>query len=174
MFLNISELFHPVSIGPGITKRGTDGLPLRLGIDRARADGAAVIWCHNRFGTEDIPSWFSGRIDAQNIFDGGEHGSYDQTFYRYLNAGLRVPFSSGTDWFIYDLARAYVYVDGDVTPKRWLNELAAGRSYITNGPFLELQVAAAGLLRQLGSDKCELNSRTLPWKASSRRWTGRD
>jgi hypothetical protein len=51
---------------------------------------------------------------------------------------MKVPFSTGTDWFIYDFSRVYVPLAGAWTPKRWLAELAAGKSTITNGTFLEL------------------------------------
>ena len=70
------------------------------------------------------------------------HGSYKDTYYRYLNIGLRVPFSTGTDWFIYDFSRAYVMADAErpITPTEWLDRLAAGKSYITNGPLLEFTV----------------------------------
>ena len=87
MFLDIRKLIRPVSIGPGIMRRGTDGIPLQRGIQSARGDGAAVIWCHNDLGFEDVPNWMAGLLDAQNIFDGGHHGSYTDTFYRYLNLG---------------------------------------------------------------------------------------
>jgi hypothetical protein len=137
MLLNILKLIEPVSIGPGIMKEGTDGIPLQRGIRTARQDGASVIWCHNTFGHEDIPNWVSGLVDAQNIFDGGEHGTYEDTFYRYLNVGMKVPFSTGTDWFIYDFSRVYVPMAGELTVKKWLGQLASGRSYITNGVFLE-------------------------------------
>src|SRR5437867_9012834 len=70
MLLDILKLIQPVSIGPGISKRGTDGLPLQRGIDAARADGATTIWCHNNWGREAIPSWLTGKLHAQNIFDG--------------------------------------------------------------------------------------------------------
>jgi hypothetical protein len=119
-------------------REGTDGIPLQRGIKTAREDGATVIWCHNTFGHEDIPNWVTGLLHAQNIFDGGNHGGYADTFYRYLNVGMTVPFSTGTDWFIYDFSRVYLPLAGPPTPKRWLAELAAGRSYITNGTFLEL------------------------------------
>jgi hypothetical protein len=137
MLLNILKLIQPVSVGSGIMKEGTDGIPLQRGIRTALEDGATVIWCHNTFGHEDIPNWVTGLVHAQNIFDGGEHGTYEDTFYRYLNAGLRVPFSTGTDWFIYDFSRVYVPYSGTLTSKQWLAELAAGKSYITNGVFLE-------------------------------------
>lgn len=145
MLLNIPELIQPVSIGPGITKKGTDGLPLRFGIEQARAFGSTIIWCHNAWGLEDIPNWVMGRLHANNIFDGGTHGSYKHSFYRYLNAGLRVPFSTGTDWFMYDFSRVYVPATKTLTPEEWLKVLAEGRSFITNGPLLELKVDGKSL-----------------------------
>eukprot|EP00913_Durusdinium_trenchii_P008970 g8436.t1 len=140
MFLNIKKLIQPVSIGPGIMKVGTDGLPLRRGIDTARKDGATVVWCHNNWGMEALPNFLAGRVDAQNIFDGGTHGSYKDSFYRYLNAGLNVPFSTGTDWFMYDFSRVYCDMRGDLTVGSWLKTLAAGRNYISNGPLMEFQI----------------------------------
>ena len=141
MLLDIKKLILPVSIGPGIMKAGHDGLPLRRGIETARRDGATIVWCHNEWGLEALPSWLAGRIDAQNIFDGGIRSSYRDSFYRYLNAGLKVPFSTGTDWFMYDFSRVYVPVSGKLTSRTWLKQLATGQSYITNGPFLEFTVA---------------------------------
>lgn len=145
MLLNLQRLIQPVSIGPGIMRAGTDGMPLRRGIQQARDDGATVIWCHNSFGLEDIPNWLAGLVHAQNIFDGGNRGGYEASYYRYLNIGLKVPFSTGTDWTVFDFSRVYVPVDGELTTKKWLDELRAGRSYITNGPFLELETERGGL-----------------------------
>ena len=137
MLLNIPELVRPISIGPGIMGSGTDGLPLRQGILKTHRDGGTVVWCHNTFGHEDLPSWTRNLVHAQNIFDGGSHGAYDATFYRYLDVGMRVPFSTGTDWFVYDFNRVYVPLEGSLTQKKWLTQLQQGRSFITNGPLLE-------------------------------------
>tara|TARA_Y100000814_G_scaffold102735_2_gene71695 strand:+ start:12560 stop:14107 length:1548 start_codon:yes stop_codon:yes gene_type:complete len=136
MLLDIPELVRPVSIGPGIMRGGSDGRPVQKGILAARGSGGTVIWCHNDFGLEDIANWTLGFIHAQNIFDGGSIGSYDATFYRYLNVGMQVPFSTGTDWFIYDYSRAYVPIRGRVTSNKWLAALRKGESFITNGPII--------------------------------------
>lgn len=140
MFLNIRQLVRPVSIGPTITGGGFDWPPLQRGITQARREAATVIWCHNSFGHEDVPDWLAGLIDAHNIFDGGSQGSYEDTFYRYLNIGLRVPFSTGTDWFIYDFSRVYARLTTALTVQDWLAALAAGRTFISNGPLLEFHV----------------------------------
>ncbi|MHC4406606.1 MAG: CehA/McbA family metallohydrolase [Planctomycetota bacterium] len=140
MFLDVEELIRPVSIGPGIMGEGTDWPTIRRGIEAARRQGATTVWCHNAFGMEDVPNWLAGTLDAHNIFDGGSRGGYDDTFYRFMNVGLRVPFSAGTDWFMYDFSRVYVELEGPLTVERWLDALEQGKSFITNGPLLELEV----------------------------------
>jgi len=164
MFLNIKKLILPVSIGPGIMKKGTDGIPLQRGIDEAKRDGATAIWCHNTFGLEDIPNWVGGHPHAQNIFDGAPeaHGNFKDTFYRYLNAGLRVPFSTGTDWFIYDFSRVYARTREVRNQRDWLAALEAGRTYITNGPLLEFEVeglAPGETVRLAGAGRVKVQGR---------------
>src|SRR5258706_15387893 len=145
MLLNIKSMIQPVSIGPGISHRGTDGITLQTGIEEAHRQGGTAIWCHNNWGWEDVPNFVSGKLDAQNIFDGGNHGNYADSFYHYLNAGIRVPFSTGTDWFMYDLARVYTQVKGSLSIKSWLEALVAGRSFISNGPLLRLSLEGQDL-----------------------------
>jgi hypothetical protein len=145
LMLNLQQPVRPVSLGPGLMAEGTDGQPLRQGITAAGEQGATVIWCHSDLGYEDIPSWISGLVHAQNIFDGSQGDTYERAFYRYLDLGLHVPFSTGTNWGIYDFARVYVPVSGELTVGGWLDSLRAGRSYITNGPFLELETERAAI-----------------------------
>ena len=140
MLLGLKELVQPVSIGAGIAKTPPDSPPIAVGLENAHQQDGTAIWCHNNWGFEDVPNWLAGRLDAQNIFDGGSHGSYADSFYHYLNAGLKVPFSTGTDWFMDDFARVYAEVEGELTPESWLAALRAGRTVITNGPLLELKV----------------------------------
>lgn len=142
MLLNLAQRILPASVGPGITLKGNDRTPLHPGIRLAKDGGSTVIWCHNTFGYEDIPNFLNGNVHAQNIFDGGNRGGYADTYYRYLNIGMNVPFSTGTDWFIYDFSRTYVTLSPDEphTPERWLQQLRRGASTITNGTWLELSV----------------------------------
>jgi hypothetical protein len=140
MFLDIKELVKPVSLGPGITDKGNDDRALRPGIEDARRQGGFVLWCHNTNGHEFLSNLLAGRIDALNVFDGSRGGTYEERWYRCLNLGLRMPLSTGTDWFIYDFSRVYVKLPGEITPRRWLDALKAGRSTCTNGPLLSLTV----------------------------------
>ena len=68
------------------------------------------------------------RLDPNNLFDGSTLSSYKASFYQYLNAGLRVPFSTGTDWFMYDFSRAYGRVEDNLPAACWLKGLSAGRA----------------------------------------------
>ena len=143
MLLNIKKVIEPVSIGPGITGAGNDGTPLQQGINEAHRQGGTAIWCHNDLGLERVPTIVNGNVDAQNIFDGysvEQYPQYESTFYHYLNAGFRVPFSTGTDWFLFDLSRVYAQVEGTLEIATWLEALRKGRSFITNGPLLHFFV----------------------------------
>lgn len=144
MFLNIKELVKPVSIGPGIMNAGFDDPALRPGLDNARKQGGTIIWCHNTNGLEDVPSAVTGRLDAFNVFDGSRTGSFEDRYYRYLNIGLKMPISTGTDWFMYDWSRVYAEVGGEgrsrLTIASWLDAVKAGRCQATNGPLLSLKV----------------------------------
>jgi hypothetical protein len=142
MFLDIPRLVEPVSLGETLTDGNdpTDAIPLNRGIRQAKADGGTVIWCHGTQGLEDVPSWVSGLVDAQNIYDGGNEGTFDSIYYPYLNAGLRIPFSTGTDWGLWDFSRVYVPLPGPTSSKAFLAALAQGQSYVTNGTFVEFDV----------------------------------
>jgi len=153
MFLDIKRLVQPVSLGPGITAKGNDELPLRPGIDDARNQGGTIIWCHNQLGHEDVPSALTGRLHALNVFDGNRAGTFEENYYRYLNIGLHMPISTGTDWFIYDFSRVYAQVNGKLTVKSWLDALKAGRNIATNGPMLWLSVEDRPIGDTIGLEK---------------------
>ncbi len=140
MLLGIKNLVKPVSIGPGIMADGFDDTPLRRGIDNARQQGGTIIWCHNTFGYEDVLNALSGRLHGLNFFDGSRRDTFEDAWYRYLNVGVRMPVSTGTDWFMYDFSRVYAKVPGKLTIKSWLAALKAGRNVATNGPILSLKV----------------------------------
>jgi hypothetical protein len=166
MLLDIVRLIRPVSIGPGIMRTGTDSVPLNRGIRQARDDQATVVWCHNGLGFEDHANHLLGHTDALNIFDGGNRGSYEQSHYRYYDLSIQLPMSTGTDWFVYDFSRVHVPIEGELTSKKWLASLRAGKSTITNGPILDFQVDG----RELGTtlDVADTHAATIVCKAVGR------
>jgi len=154
LVLGLERALHPLSLGPALNGSGTDGTPLRTLILDAREVGGTTIWAHNEYGTEHLVNWVLGGLHALNLFDGLNRGGYLTPLYRLLDAGFRVPISTGTDWFVGDCSRVYARLDEDararVDPGRgpepvdWLRALARGRSFITNGPLLELEVDGQG------------------------------
>jgi hypothetical protein len=78
-------------------------------------------------------------------------------YHRLLNCGFRLTASAGTDCFLNQvnaygvpgIGRVYVKVDGPFTYARWIDGLRAGRSFVTNGPILELTVDGKGLAETL-------------------------
>ena len=101
-------------------------------------------------------------INNRWSLDGSRGGKYEDNYYRYLNLGLKMPISTGTDWFIYDFSRVYARVAGKLTVKSWLNAVKDGRTVATNGPLLSLKVDG----REIG-DVIDLKSpKTLHVEAS--------
>src|SRR5262249_50288287 len=86
----------------------------------------------------------AGRLDALNVFDGSRADTFEETYYRYLSIGLRLPLSTGTDWFLYDFARVYAKVSGTLTTRSWLDAVKDGRCLATNGALLSLTVNGLG------------------------------
>ena len=84
-----------------------------------------------------------GNIDSLDL-----NASYQGTtvlWYRLLNCGFRLPASAGTDCFLNRIRsrlpggdRVYVHVNQRFSYQNWIDGLRAGRSFVTNGPMLEL------------------------------------
>jgi hypothetical protein len=97
-----------------------------------------------------------GNVNAYNLADGLD-ANYAR-YYRFLNCGIRMPASSGTDWWIYDHNRVFVQVAGPFNYDTWIAGLRAGRTFVSNGPLLEFTVngEAAGTLLELREDAAPL------------------
>ena len=139
LFLNIPRLVEPVSTGL-LSRDGKlpDFPTLSMLCAEAKRIGGTTVWCHDGQGMEMPVAVALGNVDAFNLADGTEadYGRY----YRLLNCGFQLPASSGTDWWIYDHNRVFVQVDGPFTYDGWIRGLKAGRTFVTNGPLLELKV----------------------------------
>ena len=80
-----------------------------------------------------------GKLDAFNLFDPCWKALEYDIWYRLLNCGIRLPASTGSDWFICSNNRVYVQTEEAFTYESWLRGLQAGRTFITNGPALFLE-----------------------------------
>ena len=170
MLLGLESLVEPMSRGALVDDDNPDYPPLVDACDEAHAQGGIAIWCHSGRGMEAPVAAVLGKLDAFNLFDPYWQDPEWDVWYALLNCGVRLPASTGSDWFVCSSNRVYVqtgagsevgeddhehaaehtpeHATHDVVPafdphthyRRWLNGLTSGRSFITNGPALWLEV----------------------------------
>jgi hypothetical protein len=142
MLINIRELVEPMSRGLLVDDASPDYPPLVDACDTARAQGGLVLWCHNGNGMEAPIAAVLGRLDGLNLFDPYWMDPEFDLWYALLNCGMRLPASTGSDWFVCSSNRVYVALQSAAafSYENWLAGLAAGRTLITNGPILKLAV----------------------------------
>ena len=140
MFLRIRNLVEPVSRGELVSDFDPDYPPICYACDDARRQGGLVLWCHNGWGMEAPVAAALGKLDAFNLFDPCWKDLEYDIWYRLLNCGIALPASTGTDWFVCANNRVYVSTDGEFTYESWLRGLQQGRTFITNGPALFIDV----------------------------------
>jgi TolB protein len=87
-----------------------------------------------------------GTVDSIDVM-GSSHVANLPLWYRLLNCGFRIPASAGTDCFLNRISsivpggdRVYVKVDGEFSYQRWIEGLKAGRTFVTNGPMLDVTI----------------------------------
>ena len=143
LFLNIPRLIEPASTGMlSADGKSPDFPTVSMLCAEARRIGGTTVWCHNGHGLEAPVAVALGHIDALNIADGFPV-EYER-YYQFLNCGFRLPISSGTDWWEYDHNRVFVQVRGAFSYETWLEGLRAGRTFVSNGPLLHLEVNGKG------------------------------
>lgn len=146
MFLRLRNLVQPVSRGHILASQfDPDYPPLCFCCDEARDQGGVVIWCHNGRGMEAPVAAALGKLDAFNLFDPFWGDPEYDLWYAMLNCGFRLPASTGTDWFVCSNNRVYVQTRGAFSYQDWLEGMKAGRTFITNGPVLDLTLDGQGL-----------------------------
>jgi hypothetical protein len=141
MLVNIARVVEPLSRGVLVDDADPDYPPLIDACDEARSQGGVVLWCHNAQGMEAPVAAALGRLDGINLFDPYWMDPEYGIWYQLLNCGLRLPASTGSDWFVCSSNRVYVDVEQTFSYEDWLAGLKDGRTFITNGPILRLRVA---------------------------------
>jgi hypothetical protein len=158
---NLKRLVEPVMTGFKDTTNPHD-VPTNADIaDHVHLQGGHVNYTHaarnvqdpysNAYSAKSLPVDVAlGKIDSLDI--NAEFEATVPLWYRLLNCGFRLPASAGTDCFLNRIRsrlpgsdRAYVKLDGPLSYDAWVQGLKAGRSFVTNGPLLELEVAGQGL-----------------------------
>ncbi len=154
-FLDVSALVEPV---------GSTWWPLAMdAVDSCRlAAGGVAVWAHpvTTGDFDEVDAWpgsglarelpvdaIGGRFDAFDVmsYSNELHGGIElDLWYRLLNCGFRIPASAGTDAVMNHVEslplggyRVYARLPGtDFDFQEWLESLAAGRTFVTNGPLI--------------------------------------
>lgn len=115
--------------------------------DRCHAHGGLLVLAHFPVPNGEIAALVAtGRADAVEMI------AYDDFFigeyYRYLNDGYRLPLVAGTDKMTAEVAigqmRTYARTDSsEVSLDAWSRAVKDGRTFITSGPLIELNVNGA-------------------------------
>ena len=165
MLLSIRNVVEPVSRGLLVDAFDPDYPPLSYACDDAHRQGGIVIWCHNGRGMEAPVAAALGKLDAFNLFDPTWSDPEYDIYYRMLNAGIRLPASTGSDWFISSANRVYAHTGGPFDYESWVGALKEGRTFITNGPAVTLSVQGEEPGSEIESAPGERLSTLVTWKS---------
>lgn len=86
----------------------------------------------------------TGRADAVEMLEHKMH--FHREYYRYLNAGYRLPLVGGTDKMSAEvpvgLFRTYVQIPADetFTYQSWCENMKRGRTFLSSGPIIKFSV----------------------------------
>jgi hypothetical protein len=145
--LNCHRPVYPLTFGHNDE---TDDWSLADWCDQCHRKKGLVVWSDayragaGLAGGEALVNAILGRVDAIE-FDAGERtSSLLQYWYRLLNAGVRLPPVGGSGK---DSSRTALGAMRTLTPANdgrsylaWIENVRAGRTVVTNGPFLQLFV----------------------------------
>ncbi|MCI0441489.1 MAG: CehA/McbA family metallohydrolase [Chloroflexi bacterium] len=165
MLLNIRNVVEPLSRGVLVDAFDPDYPPLSYACDDAHRQGGVVIWCHNGQGMEAPVAAALGKLDAFNLFDPNWNDAEYDIYYKMLNAGLKLPASTGSDWFISSANRVYAHTGGGFEYEPWLDALKQGRTFITNGPALSIAVHGQGPGSEIEARPGERLSTLVTWQS---------
>lgn len=113
-----------------------------------------------------------GNVDYYELVGFSDHRSTADIWYRLLNLGFHLPAGSGTDAMAnyaslrgpVGMNRVFIAIKGEATPEKLHAGLKQGRSFVTNGPLLGLDVNE----RHPGDEIALAKPAALPYHASLR------
>jgi TolB protein len=160
--VNLKQVVEPVFTGFKDTTNPYD-IPSMSNIAwKTHRQGGLVNYTHpaslmsdlyrGAYSAKGLPIYAAlGKIDTMDVMGSADRPS-TALYHRLLNCGFRLAASAGTDCFLNRMRswlpggeRVYVQVKAPFTYARWIAGLRAGRSFVTNGPMLELSVNGKGL-----------------------------
>ncbi len=167
IFQNLKQIVWPVSTG-GLRESGVGGYdwPMMLqAADEARAQRALVTWAHWPYPSMEAPLDIAlGRIDSIDLLTVGNPFEHHpelvevykmrgprayatppiEMYYHYLNCGLRLALSSGSDKMNQNppmgSARTYVKTRAPLSYDSWVEGIRKGRTFVSTYPLLEFSV----------------------------------
>lgn len=159
--VNLKQLVEPIMTGFKDTTNPWD-VPTNSDVaDRTHWQKGVVNFTHvaqnpdepwvSPYAAKSIPIDVAlGKIDTLDI--NNSYAGSVPVWHRLMNCGFRVAATAGTDVFLNRIDsrlpggdRVYVQVDGPLTYAKWIDGMKAGRSFVTNGPMLELALDGRGL-----------------------------
>lgn len=163
--IGTTELFWPWVWGPGYEMHGRDDRTNAEPLAEGRRQGGLGIYVHPVMVPRPFTEQGMAGMPIAIIAD-AVHGAFDlleisclwssdlgstELWYRFLNAGLPIMPSAGTDAMT-DLHRTmalgatsvYVRPEGAFSWGSYMSGLKAGRSFVTTGPMLEFVVDSLG------------------------------
>lgn len=110
--------------------------------------GGQAAYAHGGYRQELYADVALGALNAIELLQFGIYREVGLTdWYHMLNSGYRIPCLGASDWpacrWLGD-CRTYVAHDGEPTFAEWLQGMSAGRSFMTTGPLLLLEVNGSG------------------------------
>jgi hypothetical protein len=165
----INGLVPPIYSGFRLSEHEHDLPANAQAADHCHSVGGTLSYAHPLFGSVDLDRVFSqvrtveakelpvdialGKIDALDVMSyPGVDLEVAELWYRLLNAGFRLPATAGTDTFmnfggsgIFSNPpagnRVFAQLEGEFTTEAWCEAVRQGRTFVTNGPMLKLNVA---------------------------------
>jgi hypothetical protein len=169
----IVELVPPIYSGFPLSEHAPDVPSNADAADHCHRVGGTLSYAHPMFDSIDLDRVFAdehvysveakelpvdaalGKIDALDVMSyPGHELETSALWYRLLNCGIRLSATAGTDTFMNTVDqgafsnppagdRVYALVDGDFTTESWCEAVREGRTFVTNGPMLSLEVNGA-------------------------------
>ena len=161
--LEIPEFHWPWVWGPGYEVYGTDDRTNAEVLDYAHSHGGLGYYVHPVSVPDPFAEGGGGGVPVELVADAvlGDvdalevmclWSSFEGTaalWHRFLNLGVTIAPSAGTDVMLnlyrtmaVGTTRVYVYTGDRLNWPVYLDGLRTGRSFVTNGPFLDFQVGA--------------------------------
>jgi TolB protein len=159
--IGVHTLYWPWYWGPGYPVYGLDDRSNHTALQQTRAQGGVNSYVHPVTTRAPFAGKAPAGIPLELVSDAvlgdvdtielaclwsDELGTAD-AWYRLLNVGVAIAPSAGTDAMVdffrtmaIGTTRVYVNVPETITMARYLAGLKSGRSFVTNGPLLQLTV----------------------------------